>query len=191
MEVVLTIRRACHYKAKPCKTCGRPRSNPIHRQKNVEEGKPYCAFRRQLGCARCGEPKSSTDHLGAPESFNVFAGRDPNVYRTIIGRWSAALEPLLEASGLPRPLDAVKASGTATFPDVSDRDQGNYRVIVEKALGDALVKGGWLTSDDWTRYEFGDLSYAYEPGVSQTVLVVGPMEREPASGQQATLALPV
>jgi hypothetical protein len=51
---------------------------------------------------------------------------------------------------------------------------GNYRVLLEKALGDALKVGGWLDDDDWSRYEFGGLAYAYERGVSRTRLIIFP-----------------
>jgi hypothetical protein len=38
--------------------------------------------------------------------------------------------------------------GEVSFGDGRERDQGNHRVIVEKALGDALVRGGYLPDDD-------------------------------------------
>jgi hypothetical protein len=45
---------------------------------------------------------------------------------------------------------------------------------VEKALGDALVEGGWLEDDDWSRFEFGGLAAVYERGVSRTRIMVFP-----------------
>jgi hypothetical protein len=62
--------------------------------------------------------------------------------------------------------------GQCTFPDRTRRDQGNHRFMLEKAMGDALVAGGWLEDDDWSRYEFGGLSAVYEKGVSRTRLMV-------------------
>jgi hypothetical protein len=53
--------------------------------------------------------------------------------------------------------------GLCCFPDRIRRDQGNFRYFIEKALGDALVAGGWLefgglADDDWDHYEFGGMT---------------------------------
>ncbi len=172
--VVLVIERRCHFKAKPCGRCGLPKTNKAHRKKNVEEGKPFCEFARRNGCATCGQAKAHADHLGAPESFNVMAGRDPNVYRSIIAKWGPVFDAALEASGLPRGLDQVMVEGEASFGDAVLRDAGNHRVMLEKACGDALVRGGYIESDDWAHYEFGVLQRRDEPGVSRTRLVLFP-----------------
>lgn len=165
--VELTVTRECHFKKRA----------PV-------DGK------KRQGCDRCGRAKHDVCHLGAPESFNVFASSGWQVYQTAKKCWALALLPQLEASGLPRGLGRVTAEGRATFPDRAKRDQGNYRVILEKALGDTLVEGGWLEADDWTRYEFGQLAYAYEAGVSRTQLMIfpaaAPLDLE-AGGQAALL----
>lgn len=172
--VELVIEQRCHFKAKPCGTCGKPRSNTVHRKKNVEEGKPFCAFKRRNGCDRCGQAKGHADHVGAPESFNVMAGRDPNVYRSIIDKWAPVLREALEASGLPKGLAGVMVEGEVSFGDRVERDAGNHRVMIEKALGDVLTRGGWLESDTWERYEFGGLQRRDEPGVSRTRIMIFP-----------------
>ncbi len=139
--------------------------------------------KKRLGCDRCGAPKHDPCHLGAPESFNVFASSGWSVYQQAKKRWAAVLVPALTASGLPKGLAAVMVEAEATFPDRAARDQGNYRVILEKALGDVLEAEGYIESDDWTRYSFGDLAYRYERGVSRTRLVIFPraaMVREAA-----------
>jgi hypothetical protein len=159
----------CVYRMKPCAACGKAKTNPVHRKKGGT-----CVFKRRLGCATCGQPKSWVGHLGSPESFNAMAGRDPNIYRAAVDRWAEALAPLLAASGLPTGLGRVVAEGEVSFGDGADRDQGNYRVIVEKALGDALVRGGYLPSDTWARYEFGGLQRREERGVARTRLMLFP-----------------
>jgi ribosomal protein L37E len=183
--VELEIVRRCHFKAKACGACGLPKSNKLHRKKNVEEGLPFCAFKRKVGCATCGMPKAHADHLGAPESFNVMAGRDPNVYRSIIDKWAPVLAELLAASGLPKSLAQVMAEGEVSFGDAADRDAGNYRVMIEKALGDALVRGGYLESDTWARYEFGVLQRRDEPGVSRTRIMLFPRATQNADRSSA------
>jgi hypothetical protein len=84
------------------------------------------------------------------------------------------LLPLLEASGLPKGLRRVVVEGEVSFPDRAKRDQGNYRVLLEKVLGDVLVDGGWLDDDDWDRYEFGNLQRRDEGRVSRTRLMLFP-----------------
>lgn len=169
-EVVeIVVLGECVYKARPCGRCGMAKSHKSHRKEGGS-----CVFQRRLGCATCGRAKSWTGHLGAPESFNAMAGRDPNVYRDAVKRWAEKLAPLLADSGLPTGLGRVVVEGEVSFGDNAERDQGNYRVIVEKALGDALVRGGYLSSDTWSRYEFGGLQRRDEPGVSRTRLLLFP-----------------
>lgn len=151
--VAIEVVRRCHFKKRP---------------PHPETG------RKRLGCDRCGLSKHDPIHLGAPESFNVFASSGWSVYQTAKKRWATVLTPLLEEAGMPKGLAGVMVEGEATFPDRAARDQGNYRVILEKALGDVLQEGGWITSDDWTRYSFGDLAYRYERGVSRTRLMIFP-----------------
>ena len=178
--------RRCHFKEKPCKECGRPHS--AHR-KFDDSG---CAgFRRQQGCEHCGLAKADLAHFGAPPSYNaVGTGRGSSgaamVGANLKQAWERLLRELLAESGLPKSLGGVYVEGEITFPDRSRRDQGNYRVILEKALGDALVKGGWLKDDDWTRYEFGQLTQRYQLGESATRLTIFPRDeaRQPAVDQQ-------
>lgn len=173
--VEIVIERGCRFKAKTCGLCGLPKSNAAHRKATGS-----CAFKRRNGCAACGEPKGHADHLGAPESFNVMAGRDPQVYRSIIAKWAPVLAAALEASGLPRGLDGVLVEGEVSFGDRVERDADNHRVMISKALGDALVAGGYLESDTWARFELGGFQRRDEPGVSRTRLLIFP-RREPLS----------
>lgn len=137
---------------------------------------------RKKGCAHvgpdgftCGAAKTAMVHVGTPQSLNFTAGRAAQfTYQAMLKAWKERLAQLLEESGLPRPLEHVLAEGQCCFPDRIRRDQGNHRFILEKALGDALVDGGWLEDDDWTRYEFGRLHHAYEKGESWTALTVFP-----------------
>lgn len=173
--VLIEITAECIYKPKPCGACGRGKGHPSHRRKGGT-----CVFVRRIGCATCGKPKNWSGHVGPPESFNAMAGRNPEVYRGAVRQWATVLGPLLRASDLPMGLGRVVVEGVVSFGDDHDRDQGNHRVIIEKALGDALVRGGYLVADTWKRYEFGDLQRADEPGVGRTRLMLFPtLEPEP------------
>jgi hypothetical protein len=61
-----------------------------------------------------------------------------------------------------------------TFPDRRRRDEGNFRFFLEKALGDALVSGGWLADDDGARFSFGSVAFRYERGVRRVRLSLFP-----------------
>lgn len=185
VPVELEIVRACAFKAKTCGRCGKPKSNPVHRKKGGT-----CVFQRRNGCVHCGKAKSHPDHFGAPDSFNVMAGRDPQVYRQAIEDWGKVLTPHLETSGLPKGLGRVMVEAECSFGDKADRDHGNHRVMIEKALGDALQRGGWLVSDTWSRYEFGNLVRREDGRRNWTRLLLFPAwETPPVIGE--ALALPV
>lgn len=179
--VELEIVRACAFKAKPlvCRVCKAERKKGGKKGACEHCGTATSPIQRQ-GCDRCGEAKGDRGHIGAPPSLNVLGSGDPSIYMGIKARWQALLAELLQASGLPRGLAQVMVEGEVTFPDRTRRDQGNYRTLLEKALGDTLVSGGgdiaggWLEDDDWQRYEFGNLAYRYEAGVSRTRLMVFP-----------------
>lgn len=109
-----------------------------------------------------------------PPSLNAFGSGNRWKFITEKRTWQKLLIGALTEAELPTGLDRVVVEGEVTFPDRRKRDQGNYRFMIEKALGDALTEGGWLTDDDWTRYSFGGLGAVYEKGVKRTRLMVFP-----------------
>jgi hypothetical protein len=144
------------------------------------------------GCAVCGRAKTNMDHVGVPKSLNVHgSGANRFVYQAQKKAWAERLTELLLACGLPRGLGHVHVEGQLCFPDRTRRDQGNYRFMVEKSLGDALKEGGWLPDDDWSHYEFGGLAYRYEAGVSFTRLMLMPSWEPMALEGRDDLRLPV
>jgi hypothetical protein len=83
------------------------------------------------------------------------------------------LEIVLMAARLPRPLPGqVQASAVLLVPDRRRRDEGNFRTPLEKALGDALVNGGWLSDDTPEHFHFDTLVFKHEPGVRATRLLL-------------------
>jgi hypothetical protein len=127
----------------------------------------------------CGAARFAPVH-NVPTLNEVGAAQDWRTFSSAIKPWRAWLAGALADSGLPRGLDSVLVEGVMTFPTRAKRDQGNHRYFVEKALGDALVRGnvetrtvmlpseviegGWLEDDDWSRYEFGNLAFRYVRG---------------------------
>lgn len=180
--------QVCAWKQKPCGTCGKPKSNKVHR--SPEKG-GTCAFQRRLGCERCGKAKADADHLGAPESFNLFASGSWEAYQGAKKRWHAVLAPLLRRAGLPKGLGSVFAEATCVFPTQGRRDKGNHRVVLEKALGDVLVEEGYIVDDSWDFYDFGNVDREHKPGVSGVRVVLFPRaptaEQDALSGQTSLL----
>lgn len=169
--VIVRQERACHFKKK---------------DDDPETGK------KRLGCARCGLAKSAPEHLGAPSSFNAFgSGANQHAWQGIKQRWENVIIRLLDDAGLPRGLGGVLVEARVCFGDAIRRDQGNFRIVIEKAFGDALVRGGWLEDDKWDRYEFGRLELVQNPGENWTEFAVFPRwpedTPEEPHGQQTLL----
>ena len=106
-----------------------------------------------------------------PPSLNTTGTRGSHWVATRLKkRWQTTLEGLLMGSGLPRSLERVEASAFLRFPVRRVRDEGNYRWLLEKSLGDALVNGGWLVDDSSVRFRFGRVEFEGEPGSARTVV---------------------
>lgn len=86
-----------------------------------------------------------------PPSINTNAVRSHwRGFHTAKKTWQAQFETLLMQARVPRPIPAkgpVAAVATLTFPMRRRRDGENFRPVLSKALGDALVNGGWLDDD--------------------------------------------
>lgn len=150
-------------------------------KKPIPEGKE----RPSPGCADCNGAKAAMQHVGTPPSFNALARvKNPHVYRNWKEHWSPRVCQLLEEAELPRPLERVHAVGLLCFPDRAHRDQGNFRVLLEKVLGDVLVEGGWLDDDTWDYYEFGALRRTYEKGVAWTEIELAYVLPATTGGEQ-------
>jgi len=117
---------------------------------------------------------SATVALGyLPQSMNATAHAHWSVVRRAKQRLQRDLElVLLGAPGLPRPVPAGRVVVTATLlvPDRRRRDEGNFRTPLEKALGDALVNGGWIVDDTPAHYRFGEAVFEVVSGVRATRL---------------------
>ena len=179
----VTIRqtRECRFKAKSCDLCDLPKSNKAHSEPGG------CPGKYPRGCANCGRPKNWTGHVGAPTSFNAFgSGANQHAWQGQKKQWADILRGLLEESRLRKGVERVFVEGVVCFGDQTERDQGNFRIMIEKSLGDLLVEDGWLHGDDWSRYQFGNLALRYVPGENWTELTLTPAwERFPVEEDSA------
>ena len=107
--------------------------------------------------------------LSTPRSINALGTR---------GSWKARhyakkgleseLQTHLMVAAVPRNIQRVVASAQLRFPTRRRRDEGNFREPLEKALGDALVSGGWLPDDTPEHFRFERLEFVSEPGSAYT-----------------------
>lgn len=134
--------------------------------------------KKRIGCAECNGAKRAAAHLGAPPSLNDGgSGMNRMDFAGLKKAWQERFTYELERSPLPRGLSSVFVEGQIGFPTRTSRDEGNYRWMIEKALGDALVKGGWLDDDCFfpvLRYSFGGLTAVHVKGRSFTRLMLMP-----------------
>lgn len=161
----------------------------VHGYRSKGTRKNGCAVKLADGSV-CNQAKAAELHLGLPLSLNVVGSRGGyHTYNNFKEAWEEVLLKELAASGLPAgwhadapdgalKIDTISAEGQVCFPIMrKDRDQGNFRWFIEKCLGDALVKGGYLIDDSYwpeRHYEFGCLDITHESRVAYTRLMLFP-----------------
>lgn len=96
-----------------------------------------------------------------PPSFNA-VGHTGNRWAWTKAKkdWQATIEMALMVAGVPRGLGNVVARAELHFPTNRRRDEGNYRTLLEKCLGDALVNGRWLKDDTPEFFRFDRILFA-------------------------------
>lgn len=97
-------------------------------------------------------------------------------------QWEGILAVLLYAERVPRGLTRVDASASLRFPTRRKRDEGNFRMLLEKVMGDTLVKGGWLDDDAPDSYAFHQLQFEDEKGPKRTTIFLD-LEGPPLVGR--------
>lgn len=108
-----------------------------------------------------------------PPSLNRLSGHHyKGKYAGAKQRWEGILAMMFMVGKVPRKLSRVEVTAELTFPDKRTRDEGNFRMMLEKALGDALKKGGWLPDDGADMYSFGGVTFNPERGPKKTTLTV-------------------
>lgn len=92
---------------------------------------------------------------GTPPSYNVTAHAHWWKVRCHKQQWQQFCGIALMEQAVPRGLEVVSASAELHFKQRRRRDEDNFKVVISKALGDALVEGGWLDDDTADRFSFG------------------------------------
>jgi hypothetical protein len=86
--------------------------------------------------------------------------------------WERWLMIALLEQRVPKGLKRVEATATIRFKQKRRRDEGNHRVLIEKALGDVLQSGGWLPDDVPEYYRFGEVTLFAPVERPETILVL-------------------
>lgn len=110
---------------------------------------------------------------GTPASFNSVGLRS----HWAVGRkhklqWQQWLSIALMEQGVPRGLKSVSAKATIRFKQRRRRDEINFRPLIDKALGDTLVEGGWLEDDSPEYFRFGEVTLFAPVPRPETIVVL-------------------
>lgn len=91
---------------------------------------------------------------GTPPSFNK-VGHSGNrwTWTNTKKQWEGYCVVALLSAPVPKKLSFVRANAWLFFKQERRRDEGNYRTLLEKCLGDALQLG-WLEDDDPEHFVF-------------------------------------
>jgi hypothetical protein len=115
-------------------------------------------------------------HSATPPSLNAVGSRGHwREFHQAKREWQTIFEQLLIGSSLPRGCTQVGAGARLTFKVERRRDEGNFRTLIEKSLGDALVNGGWLPDDTPDYFRMGPV--VLEKGDRAATIVVLYYER--------------
>ncbi len=110
---------------------------------------------------------------GTPKSFNQIGYRSHwSIGRAEKQRWEGFLGIALMEARVPRRLKRVEATATLRFKQQRRRDSGNFRPLIEKALGDILVTAGYLEDDTADLYSFGAVELFAPVDRPETIVVL-------------------
>ena len=109
---------------------------------------------------------------GTPPSFNqVGLHSHWTKGRKAKQEWERWLLIALLEQRVPKGLSKVAATATIRFRERRKRDEGNHRVLIEKALGDVLQRG-WIEDDTPEHYSFGRVELLAPVPRPETIVVL-------------------
>lgn len=110
---------------------------------------------------------------GTPPSMNQVGLRSHwSVGRAEKLKWEGWLGIALLEQRVPKGLKSVQASAALRFKQRRRRDEGNHRMLIEKALGDVLVSAGYLPDDTPDLYRFGRVELLAPCEKPETIVVL-------------------
>jgi hypothetical protein len=91
--------------------------------------------------------------VGARGSWRLFKYHK-DLWQNMLG-----MEMLVMVTPKRKLLTPVVADALICFPVRRRRDEGNFRMLLEKSLGDALVAGDWIPDDEPDFYRFRSVTF--------------------------------
>ena len=108
---------------------------------------------------------------GTPPSFNQVGLHSHWARgRKVKQEWQQMVEVMLMKEQVPRNLHSVAASAVVNFKQRRRRDEGNWKAILDKVTGDALVTARRIPDDTPQYYRFGSVELRAPCEVPSTVI---------------------
>jgi hypothetical protein len=109
-----------------------------------------------------------------PPSMNKIGGHSSHWrYQFHKKKWNDLIGyTLIAVHGRTPLIPTVRVTALLRFPTNRRRDEGNFRMMLEKAMGDILQSGGWLPDDTPDYYRFGEVTIEDEIGPNRTILFI-------------------
>ena len=110
-----------------------------------------------------------------PPSLNGmgFGGRNSHMkLHRLKRKWEGLMQITLLEVRLPKGLSKVRATARLRFPVKRKRDEGNFRWLLEKALGDVLQSAGHLSDDTPDEFTFTGLDFDPVKGPPRTTITL-------------------
>lgn len=120
-------------------------------------------------------PTAELEWDDCPPSMNQKSsgyGANPHVAGRTKNTWEGVMMAMLLKAKIPKNLAWVRVDMTLRFPDKRRRDEGNFRMVVEKALGDVMQRMNYIPDDTPDIYRFGAVTFEPDKGPRRMVLAL-------------------
>lgn len=109
-----------------------------------------------------------------PPSFNRVGGTSSwRVWQNHKKAWEARMTAALLNQGVPQDTGMfARTTAILTVPTRRRRDAGNFGVVLEKALGDALQAAGVIPDDTPEHWSWTSVSFRHVPRQQSTTVLI-------------------
>lgn len=109
-----------------------------------------------------------------PKSFNRVGGTSSwRLWQTHKKAWEDRMVRAIVDAGVPAHTGMfAKCTAELVVPVRRRRDAGNFGVLLEKSLGDALQRASVIPDDTPDHWSWTSVAFRHQPGVSLTIVHV-------------------
>lgn len=112
------------------------------------------------------------EYADTPPSMNTNKVRDWRSFGREKKRWEGIFCGLLMKHQIHKGATSVRAKAMIRFPTNRRRDEGNFRMLIEKALGDALQVMKVIPDDGPEQYRFEQVNFDHTKGNKLTTVTL-------------------